>query len=99
VTAAATTTRFAWNLAAGRTATDLSATTTFVGNQRSVALATTLTTLKSSTAASPAPVSASGKHDDGVSRIGLSVAVVAVLLAGVGGLMLLRRRRARDREA
>lgn len=94
-TRTATTTRFVWNLAVGRAATDLKAATTFVGDQRSVTLATELTALKTPTA--PAVSAASAHKDGATSRASIAVAVAAVLLAAAFGLLFLRRRRARVR--
>jgi hypothetical protein len=93
-TRSATTTRFVWTLAAGRAATDLRAATTFVGDQRSAALATELTALKTSSTAPPAAVRKS--HDrSGISGAGIAIAAAAVLLAVAFGL-LWRRRRSRS---
>ena len=100
VTHTATTTTFVWKLAAGRTAEDLAAATTFVGNQKSVALSTALTSLKSSAAAgaTPAagPVSAAAASGSGHGMIaGAGIGVAVLIIAGAIILLLVRSRRSR----
>lgn len=78
------TTTFTWKLEAGRQPGPLDATTTFLGNQGDVDLATRLTPVRSSRAS----------DDDGDSGSGPVIAVVAgVVLAGTGATLLVRRRR------
>lgn len=100
VTSTATMSRFVWNLTAGRTAADLSAATTFVGNQRSVALATALSPLKSVRSGGGGAVSAAGPesssgglHSGAV--LGIGIGGVLVLAAGAGAVMVIRARRSR----
>lgn len=99
VTHTATTSRFVWNLTAGRPAADLSAATTFVGNQRSVTLATALTALKNARAGGGA-VSAAGPESSpggvhGRAVLGIGVGGLVLLAGGAGGLILIRARRSR----
>jgi hypothetical protein len=88
VTHTATTSHFEWSLPVGRTARALSASTTFVGNQGSVPLATGLTKLGAGSVSTPAHKSSS---NTGL-VVALSVGGAVVVIAGVL-LLLMRRRR------
>ncbi len=87
VTHTATTSTFSWTLSAAQSGTGLQASTTYVGNQANVSLATALTPVHA------APVSSRGSGGLSGGTIGLIAGGVVVILAGAALVVVLRKRR------
>lgn len=87
VTHTATSSTFNWVMSSAQTGTVVQASTTFVGNQANVKLASALTSVASST-------HSGGSSSLSGSSIGLIAAGAVVVALGAGALIVTRRRRA-----
>ena len=87
VTHTATTSTFTWLLSSNQTGTDMQASTTYVGNQANVKLATALTPVASASTTSSGGSGLSG------GMVAL-IAFGAVVVLGAGAYVIVRRRRA-----
>jgi hypothetical protein len=85
VTHSATTSTFTWSMKPGQAASELAASTTFVGNQGSVALSTGTTKLASAASKPPAAAAAAGASHAHAGGSGLST---IWMVAGAGVLVL-----------
>jgi hypothetical protein len=91
VTHTATASTFTWTLLSTQTGTGLQASTTFVGNQANVKLATGLTSVAS--ASKPTGSSSSSGSSGWSAGMVALVAAGAVIVLGAGTYLVLRRRR------